>query len=249
MSSSGRAPIVFAAAESSPENHVGRQPPEFDRVVREKLEETFLRIQNLSAARRLYDRLDPGERRRIDRLPDSLWENVPRATNLCLGIWMHLHGVSQPRAIIDVGRRLKFVDADDHAWLLREIGESPELIEDAIERYKLVMDESQRTVYWKGFAVGPDWRKRKVLWEFLWMLAERAKSGSLGVDGTDFGDKAEGYVAKQGGRLRKALEATSLGLSDCIVAADRGTQRLNLPGREIGLFRTDLEEKLVPVHG
>lgn len=222
----------------------------FPKPVHDKLVETLLRVQNPAAADRLYQRLSRDEQRAIDQLTPSPFSSRshPHAGRT-VGMWMHLRGVSQPRAIIDVGHLLGFLTAPDRDWLLREIGEGPESMDDAIAKRELVFDECERQVYWRGERIDVDWHRQSALWGFLWRIAELAKSGR-GVDRLDFGEnKSVSYVSRTISRLRCEIDAFPEELADLMVSEGRGTARLNLSPEQIGLFRTENVEHLAEVFG
>lgn len=219
-------------------------------LVYEKLKETLLRVQNGASSERLYQRLTKAEQHQIDKLEKELFgpESHPHFGRT-VGMWMRLRGVSQHRAIIDTGFLLNFLTAPDRDWLLREIGEGPESMDDAIATRELVFDESERRVYWKGKPINVEWGKRSALWNFLCELAKAAKS-RRGVDRLSFGaEKNDNYVSKMVSRLRNEIEGFPENLAELIVSAGRGTVRLDLPPEEIGLFQMSDSEVVMEVLG
>ncbi len=216
----------------------------FPQPVYDKLKETLLRVNNSSAATRLYERMAVAEQQEIA----SDWsrfhhtrtvEDREHVTGVnTVGMWMHVKGVSQPRAIVDVGYCLNFLTESDRDWLLREIGEQPQSVDDAVLSLALVLDERERAVYWQGQRIEVDWYKRSALWTFLWTIAEQAQSGG-GVDRTHFGeDKSPEYVSKTISRLSNEVDGFPADLAVLMVSQGLGTARLDLSPEQIGLFRT-----------
>ncbi|QDU94468.1 hypothetical protein [Lignipirellula cremea] len=222
--------------------------PELPPTVKKKLEETFLRIQNGAAAERLYEMMDKSEKAFIDEREEELFgEAAHPLFGKTIGMWMQLRGVSQIRAIIEVGYRLNFITDAEREWLLRE---SSETFEDAFAAAKtqdLVLDEKDRTIYWKGQQVDVNWFSRAKLWNFLWLVVEHAKSGD-GVDACDFGEVGRNYAAKMASRLRREVPGFPPDLAACIVSESRKT-RLSIAPERIRLFQTSSTDSLKEVLG
>ena len=108
-------------------------------------------------------------------------------------IWMRLRGVSFPRAIVDVNKKLGLISEEEHRSLLQEIGEPgddpDEAIEQAVSRGDLVLVERPRTAYWQRKPIRIDWDKRQTPWNFFWELCSHAKAGQP-VDQFNFGESA-----------------------------------------------------------
>src|SRR5262245_57547202 len=85
---------------------------------REKLTDVYMRLGILQVQEMIWDRLlTAPERNEVKRLG---WPD--RAVNFTK-IWMARRGMSQPRAIIELGRGVGVLSEADREWLLREIGE------------------------------------------------------------------------------------------------------------------------------
>lgn len=208
----------------------------FPEAVMEELRNLLARVQTSTSAERLLQRvLTPLER-------SSREEDLTKAykRNRTVGMWMCLRGGSQPRAIVDVARELNFIDEATKSWLLREIGESEDTSEEAIEAAvkstPLVLVEQGRTVYWQGKMIEVDWHTYSALWDFLWLLCERAKSGA-GVDYMLLGKGVKsGYLSKTKHRLC-GLDEFPQELELKIDAKKGGVQQLDLPPSQIRLFK------------
>jgi hypothetical protein len=166
--------------------------------------------------------------------------------------WMMLRGISQVRAILDLVRRLNCMRNVTIEWLLRETGETPATIEQAIEAAvastDVVLVERPRSLYWKGSMVDVDWYSANKYWVFVLTICERAKAGA-GVDYTDFGkDLEKNYVSKMKSKLSE-LPNVPLEFVDLIIPCGRSTQKLDLPGQSIRVFRIKTIEILKEVVG
>jgi hypothetical protein len=211
---------------------------EFTQKVQAKLEETFLRIQNPAAVSRLRERLTPSQQRQVDESAEELFApGTDFALNRAIGVWMLLHGTSQVRAIVEVGAQLNFLTAGDREWLLREICERFETVDDAIGVRELVVDQQERVIYWRGECVEVDWYTYAAPWNVVITVVEAAKSGR-GVDHTHFGEVDEKYLAKMVYRLRHEITGFPAELANRFVPAGRGTRRLDVAPANICLFRT-----------
>jgi hypothetical protein len=85
----------------------------------DELERLRLSVASPVAAARVWERLLTANQRR--QLGGDL-EKVFGALGTA-GIWMRLNGVSRPRAIIDISRKISLVDEPTAEWLLGEFGE------------------------------------------------------------------------------------------------------------------------------
>ena len=171
----------------------------FPTHVSEALRECYLRIQNSSVASRLWawvltdeDRLKLGNDAR-----QAYRDGGP------VGMWMRLHGVSQPRAVLEVAKNSNLIDALMYEGLLRGIGAVRSTIDDAIQEtvtsVDLVLVERDKEVFWKRRRIAIAWHRRPALWRFFWKLcasAQRRRS----VDCRDFpkgpNDVSLDYVSK-----------------------------------------------------
>ncbi len=209
----------------------------------EELQNAYLRVEPPVCARRLWERvLTPAER---ERLGGDLAQAFSKFGTV--GMWKKLRGVSGERALIDVAKRLNFLDENTEQWLLREIGDlsdDPEAaIAEAVATGDLVLVDSPRTAYWEGKPIEIDWVAREKLWSYLWELGWNSKAGKS-IDSFTFGEHASAdYVVKQKSRLSN-FPGFPVSLSDRIVSAGIGSQRLDLPAEHIRLFEMDTIESL-----
>ena len=160
---------------------------------------------------------------------------------------MRLRGVSFPRAIVDVNKKLGLISEEEHRSLLQEIGEPgddpDEAIEQAVSRGDLVLVERPRTAYWQRKPIRIDWDKRQTPWNFFWELCSHAKAGQP-VDQFNFGESAgPDYVIKQSSRLA-GLRGFPRSLAGKIKRCGLGTKRLELERERIRRFEIGADEKL-----
>ncbi len=224
-----------------------KAPDPYPPKVMEELRTLLLRVQALMSAERLWARLTPQDRR---RLGGDFAEAYSQGKTV--GMWMRLRGVSQPRAIIETAREVGLTDEATRNWLMREIGEldstSEETIAAAVESGALVLVEQGRHAYWNGEKISVNWYKQSALWEFLWVLCDRAKSGT-GLDCMDFAEKGNSdYPSKTKHRLC-GLDAFPHDLGILINSEGQGIQKLDLPPSRIRLFKVETVEILREVTG
>jgi hypothetical protein len=217
-------------------SQVSRKGPSFSPAVVAAWQTAVLRVRSFVVAAELWQRILSEDDRR--RLGDNL-EAAYASCRGTVGIWMRLRGVSYPRAVIAIGTALNLLDASTGRWLLREFGEVTGEAEwdrqSAIDAGWLVLSEQPREAYWAGQQIESDWDRRSALWDFFWELCRHAKTGQA-VDRTAFRELvAPTYVAKQKSRLVN-LPGFPTKLAARIKTAGRGSQRLDLPAGEIGLF-------------
>lgn len=206
----------------------------------------FLRVKGSAAALRLWDRVLTAEDRR--RLGGDLEEAYTRHSG-AVGMWRYLRGVSLPRAVVDVGVRTGFLDADRGRELLRVIGEEPddpqEAFEMAVAGGGLVLVEMWRQVYWERGLVEIDWGNHTAWWSFLWELARASKAGATVDEYTLRGGSSVDpkYLTKQKSRMIKA-DGFPQTLADLVVPNGRGTYRLNLVPARIRVFERGAGDSL-----
>jgi hypothetical protein len=156
------------------------------------------------------------------------------------GMWMHVRGVSFPRAVIDVAVSLNLMDEQTHRWLLRELNEKTEpldvVVAAAVKAGKLVVTERPRQVFWDGSLIEFAWGKHDVPWKYIWELCRLAMTGQS-LDRKAFGDVEINYLAKLKSRLTCA-EGFPSTLAEMIVPDGPGTQKLTLPKERIKIFVT-----------
>lgn len=212
-------------------------PPDVTR----ELEANYLRISAPLSAQLLWDGvLTPSDR---VVLGNDLKEAYAQGGTL--GMWKRLRGVSDARAIIDVARELNLIDGLTERRLLGRTGEfsedPEEALQQALQKADLILTDQPRAVYWHGKAIPIDWDRRPALWNFLWELCCRAKSGR-GVDYLDFpGDRKPSYPAKTKSRLTN-LSGFPQNLADLIEPTGHHAQRLRLAPERIRILRTDPRE-------
>ena len=188
----------------------------------------------ISAAQHLWDRvLTRDDRKRLGGNFVAAYQQHGTA-----GMWAKLRGVSRQRAAVDVGHALGLLDAPAHQWLLRELREVPkdseQLVRDAIKSGGLVLVDWPRAAHWRRNKIRINWTKRSRLWDVFWELCLHAKAGKP-IDRLTFDTKDPNFVTKQKSRLT-SLKKFPIDLADLIIHVGRGTQKLDLPAKNIRLF-------------
>lgn len=211
--------------------------PELSPQAIELFRTNALRIHAPVSAERLWSRhMTPQDREQLGGDLQKAYKKVGTAK-----MWMKLRGVSYPRAIADVAKKLGFLREDDYHWLLREAGEiveGEEALDAAIASGAFVLVERPREAYWNGDWIEVDWDRLSALWEFVWELVRAAKVGHP-IDSLTFGEKSsDDIVAKRKHRLSK-LEEFPFDVFAAIDSVGRGTQQLMLPQQQIKIFHFD----------
>lgn len=205
-----------------------------------------LRVKGTAAAERLWDRVLTAEDQQ--RLGGDLEAAYARYHG-AVGMWMHLRGVSRARAVVDVGVRTNFLDADSGRVLLRVIGEEPDdpaaAVDVAVAGGGLVLVEVSRQVYWDGVLVEIDWGNHTAWWSLLWELARASKAGAAADEYTLRGGSSKDpkFLTKQKSRMVRAGGFPPT-LAELVVPAGRGTYRLNLPPARIRVFERGAGDSL-----
>ncbi|MFM8273059.1 MAG: hypothetical protein ACKODX_12095 [Gemmata sp.] len=233
----------MATATTQPPTGTGGTMPKW---AEDEWQTAYLRVKGTAAALRLWDRVLTAEDRR--RLGGDLEAAYARHRG-AVGMWRHLRGVSLPRAVVDVGVRIGFLDADSGRVLLRVIGEEPddpqEALEMAVAGGGLVLVEVSRQVHWEKGLVELDWGNHTAWWSFLWELARASKAGAAVDEYTLRGGSSKDpkYLTKQKSRMVKAggLPPT---LAALVVPAGRGTYRLDLQPARIRVFERGAGDSL-----
>jgi len=215
--------------------------PSLSPNARAALESATLRIGHAASAARLWEQvLTDADRSRLDNDLPTAWACYGTA-----GMWQRLRGVSAGRAVVDVARALNFLDESTQGWLLRELGESDEDPDIAIERAAahsaLVLVERPRAAYWQGQVVSVDWDRQNASWDFLWELARLAKAGQA-IDRTTFPTAKDPAVVNKRKHRLVNLAGFPLTLADRIQEAGRYTLRLDLAPADIRRFELDFSE-------
>jgi hypothetical protein len=205
---------------------------ELSSEVMEQLKTSWLRVQNIPAAKRLWERCFTVAE--CDRLGGDF--KAAYRQGGAVGMWMRLHGCSDVRATIEVARLLNFLDDPTAHWLLRETGEitddPEEALELALQRADLVIVSSPRAMYWQKQQIPIDWTRRQALWNYFVTLCEQAKKG-LPVDASDFGEHhSPNHHTKQKSRLTRE-KGFPLDLAVKIIGGNGGQQRLELEPQRI----------------
>jgi len=96
----------------------------------EELQEHYLRVKAAGSAVRLWERvLTPQDRNRLGGdLPTAFQDGGT------VGMWMKLRGVSGNRALVEVAKKLNFLDEGTSEWLLRELGELSEDLASSLQK-------------------------------------------------------------------------------------------------------------------
>jgi hypothetical protein len=211
--------------------------------VREELQVAYLRVCPAPSALRLWERVFTEQDRA--RLGGDFQRAFSESGTI--GMWMKLRGVSFQRALIDVAKRIGFLTDETQEFLLRGIGDiadDPEkAIAKAVSEGALVLVERPRTAYWNRDRIPVDWDANPKLWEYLFELCRHGKAGRP-LTPSVFGENADPYhLTKVKSRLSK-FEGFPPLLSDQIVSAGEGVQRLNIPPEQIRIFEVVTMEVL-----
>jgi hypothetical protein len=201
----------------------------------DEVRENLLRVQPFFSALHLWEEVLTKEEQQL--LGGDF--RAAYAQGGTTGMWTRLHRVSQPRAIIELALELGFLDERKKKRLIGVIGELADSVEQAISQAVvskvLVLVERDRKLYWKGTLVEIDWHNHPSLWNFIFVLCERAKSGGS-VDYTHFAkDVQPEYASKTKSKLG-GIAGFPADLVNHIVAAGRSAQKLDLPADDICLF-------------
>jgi hypothetical protein len=215
-----------------------RRPQQLSRI-----QECELRIRSVVNTQKLWERLTADDRECLGGTLEAAFAKYPNPAQM----WARLRGVSVPRAVLDVNRKLGLISEQTHRSLLREIGEladdPEEAIKQAVSRDHLVLVERPRTVYWHRNTIPIDWDKREKLWIFIWELCRQAKAGQP-IDRFSFGKTAgPDYVIKQKSRLA-GLPAFPRSLANLIKRSGLGTKKLDVARERIHLFEVGAGETL-----
>lgn len=232
-----------------------------------ELQTQFRRIRPPAAAFRMWERvLTDQDRRRLvthqdrerllaDRQLDANdrrhlevdWKLAYWVHHGTTGMWMHLRGVSFPRAVIDIAFRIGFLDSATRDWLLRETGElhddSQRTVDTATVQNRLVLHERPRQAFWHGDQIEIDWDRERALWSFLWELCRKSKR-SQSVTHLDLGEKTtRGALSRRKERLVNHPDfPDTLGI---LVEPMVGNgYQLDLPPEEIRVFLVDEVEQV-----
>ncbi|MCI0359735.1 MAG: hypothetical protein L0211_14760 [Planctomycetaceae bacterium] len=202
---------------------------------RQWFEDTYARINTTDTFLRLKDQVfSPAELKELG--PDHY------ATFRRLGVtgmWMKLHGCPLSRAVIEIASALDGLGPTTRDWLLREVGESADDSEAAIERAvqsgALVLLDRPRTAFFGGRQIEVDWDAQAASWAYLELLARGGKAGGI-IDHMSVGNNAAEDILKRRKNRLKNLPGMSTQLIDLIVCAGRRTQHLELPPAQIRIF-------------
>lgn len=177
-------------------------------------------------------------------------------------VYRAIHGGSPAEAIVKAAAKLKLIDGETRAELLREIyrveghrGSSavpyldvaPEHAEielkNAIAENRLVIFEGSgiHCLIWEGRHIDNEWSKNPRAWEFMWELVLAASRGRA-VDKFSFGPETRPLKERLQG-LKRALskspdiEELSKPLISLICQPDKESYRLSLPSDQVWLRR------------
>jgi hypothetical protein len=214
--------------------------------VKEEWQTAYLRVKGTAAALRLWHRvLSEEDRRRLGGDREAAYARHRGAA----GMWMHLRGVSLPRAVVAVAVATGFLDAGAGQALLRALGEEPDdpaaAVEMAVAGGGLVLVEVSRQAYWGGEPIEIDWGRHTARWSLLWELARASKAGAAVDEYTLRGGSSTDpkFLTKQKSRMVKAGGFPPT-LAELVVPAGRGTYRLDLPPARIRVFERGAGDSL-----
>jgi hypothetical protein len=102
-------------------------------------------VQNHTSLRRVWDRVFTAEERR------RLGGDVATANQAYfgpVGMWVHLHGGTSDRAVVEVAQQLGFANDATRAWLLQALGEEVSMPSQTVDRPG--WDKASGELYFRG---------------------------------------------------------------------------------------------------
>lgn len=201
------------------------------------LRDNYHRLNTSLSFRRVVDMFLTSREKEVQaELITTSWQKT-RTVEL----WMQLRHCSRDRAIIDLTRLLSDVTAAAE-WMLRETGEEIESVEIAVRRFRLVVVESPREVYWDGVLIPIDWNRRSALWDYFDTLCRQAQMGQS-ADASHFGLRVRRKTLTNRKFQLLHVPGFPSGLGDQIVASGR-QHRLSLNAEEMRIFALRTREVL-----
>ena len=194
---------------------------------------TRLRISNVQAAQRIWDRsFNATDRKMLGSTFLKALELYPNAVRM----WAKVKRVNRSLAVIEVAESLDLLSPQDADWLRREGGELPsdpaEAEMAAIARGDLVVSIKERSISWDGREYDIPFLNHPKLWDFFVTTCRAAKRGEgVGWDTFSSG-KDDSYVAKTKSKL-STLPGFPIALIDLFVSDGVKRQRLDLPAERI----------------
>lgn len=209
--------------------------PLLSEEVQRAIEDCRQHLRGSAAASRFWRRcLTPSDRQQLGGNLEAAY-----AAHGIVGMWRYLQGVSEQRAVIDVGQRLGFLNAATAKWLLEETegdSDNPDVtLERALQRFPLVIVEHPRQAFWRGEKIEIDWDRFWARWDYLLKLCEKTQRGSP-LEAEDFGkEKKRDHHIKLKSKLT-CMEEFPLELANLIIASRGGGQRLQLEPEQIRIL-------------
>jgi len=111
----------------------------------EEFRHIYDRVQNYTSVHRVWDRVFTADERQ--RLGGDL-VTADRNHFGPAGMWVHLHGGTGERAIVELAQQLGFANDAKGAWLLRELGEEVSTPTHADDRPR--WDKARGELYFRG---------------------------------------------------------------------------------------------------
>lgn len=203
---------------------------------------------------KMWERLDTEERQKLGGNGVADVKGFASAGD----VYCKLYGGSPAEAVIKAAARLKLIDGDTRAELLRELyrveghrgaGSVPFLdvvpehadaeLKNAIAANRLVIVEGSgiRCLVWDGEHIDIEWSKNPRAWEFLWEMVLAACRGRA-VDRFSFGPETRPLKERLQG-LKRALskcseiDELSKPLVSLISQPDKESYRLSVPSDKI----------------
>jgi len=222
----------------------------FSPEVMAKLEEAEMRVQNVPAAKLLWDRLltEP-ERESLGGDFEACYEKYKGS----IGIWRHARNTSKPRAIIQIACGIDLLSEPDYRWLHREISmvdpmsddEDPGVrVELARKSHLLLVVRGNTThrVYWRGNLIEADWSGNPKVLNLIWQLGARAKHREP-VSWDDVDRNSQKTIVHQRARLKKMIPEAL----DAVIqpGANPGSYKLDLPPEQIHLMQLEPDDWLL----
>jgi hypothetical protein len=277
--------VIMAESTIPPTLPHVRPPRTVQQKTNDNLREAFYRVNHLSSALLLWDRFTDEERQSLYVAAGAALASIPAVADpenvndyqfsACfrhfrgsVGMWMHLHAVSQPRAVIQLARELNMMNDIDYSWLDRELSKTDpvppapepnvtqphcdnsdddEDLDEKIDRARhehdlvVVQGNGVRQIYWKQQLVA--WGRHPVLWELLWQLVERATLGQEVRWDMLSNRKDEKTITRRRWRLKHLLPCD---LDGAIKRGQGvGSYKLQLDPHQIALFELSGDEWLM----
>jgi hypothetical protein len=171
------------------------------------------------------------------------------------GIWQHLHGISESRAVLELDQIFANLSERRRSRLWEELGETAgaqqlddeqarsRQIAEAVGRCHLVLDKKNHEIFWEGRSLGSNWGLRA--WRLLCLLAEcgAATYENVYYGATTAAPNALAAIVsrlKDRGKLPPSLEER------IVPQRFHGSYKLELDRARISIFDDERDHELQP---